>query len=248
MFYSILCSFNKMLQGYQKNKVRSPHLESRLCLPCYSQRWHSLKHFGGHREHVLARDGYACRACGGRCWIIVHYDPGVEDPDLIIALCAHCHVRAAIAGDCLLGAGRLPATRAGDAPAALGACAVRPGGLTGTSIKSASSKSGGGYSPRRLSNHRGRFCYFCCRSPHVATAAYTLGSALLFPPKRGPAGIGSAPVRPAFRATASQALRHFWPCFRSAASKLACASRDWGLMRRASRYCSIAFESCPLFA
>ena len=44
-----------------------------LCLPFYNQRWHSLKHFEGYREHVLDRDGHACRVCAGQEWIIVHH-------------------------------------------------------------------------------------------------------------------------------------------------------------------------------
>jgi len=64
-----------------------------LCLPCYNRRWHSLKRFGGHREAVLDRDGHTCQTCGGREWINVHHRARVDDPDLMIALCAACHAR-----------------------------------------------------------------------------------------------------------------------------------------------------------
>ena len=64
-----------------------------MCLPCYNQRWYSLKRFGGYREHLLERDGHACRVCGGQEWVIVHHRARVEDPDLMIALCAACHAR-----------------------------------------------------------------------------------------------------------------------------------------------------------
>jgi hypothetical protein len=67
-----------------------PFQKAGPCLPFYNQRWHSLKHFERYREHVLDRDGHAC---GGQEWIIVHHRAHVQDPDLMIALCAACHAR-----------------------------------------------------------------------------------------------------------------------------------------------------------
>ena len=57
-----------------------PIQKAGLCLPCYNQRWYSLKRFGGHRERVLERDGHACRVCGDQEWVIVHHRAHVEDP------------------------------------------------------------------------------------------------------------------------------------------------------------------------
>jgi hypothetical protein len=64
-----------------------------MCLPCYRQRWHSLRRFGGHREEVLARDGHRCRVCVGDADLVVHHRALVQDIDWMITLCAGCHAR-----------------------------------------------------------------------------------------------------------------------------------------------------------
>jgi hypothetical protein len=71
--------------------IRPPE-KAGFCLPCYHARWHSLRWFGGHREEVLARDGYRCRVCAGTD-IIVHHRMPLEDPAWMITLCAGCHAR-----------------------------------------------------------------------------------------------------------------------------------------------------------
>jgi hypothetical protein len=62
-----------------------------MCLPCYRARWHSLRRFGGHREEVLARDGYRCRVCARHEDIVVHHRAAVQDAAFMITLCASCH-------------------------------------------------------------------------------------------------------------------------------------------------------------
>ena len=64
-----------------------------MCLPCYRQRWHSLRRFGGHREEVLACDGHRCRVCVGDADLVVHHRALVQDIDWMITLCAGCHAR-----------------------------------------------------------------------------------------------------------------------------------------------------------
>ena len=64
-----------------------------VCLPCYRARWHSLRRFGGHREEVLARDGYRCRVCTGDADLVVHHRAPVQDIASMITLCAGCHAR-----------------------------------------------------------------------------------------------------------------------------------------------------------
>lgn len=66
----------------------------RVCRVCA---WHipySEKHFGGHRTHVLERDGKCCRTCGSGQRLHVHHRrPGVHDPNWLVTLCARCHAR-----------------------------------------------------------------------------------------------------------------------------------------------------------
>ena len=62
-----------------------------MCLPCYRARWNSLRRFGGHREEVLARDGYRCRVCGQDEDVVVHHRAPVQDAALMITLCPACH-------------------------------------------------------------------------------------------------------------------------------------------------------------
>ena len=63
-----------------------------LCAVCYTLRRQDEAYFGGLREAVLARDGYACRVCGasgrGKRSITVHHRvPGRSVLALMISLC-----------------------------------------------------------------------------------------------------------------------------------------------------------------
>lgn len=71
-----------------------------LCATCYTLRRQDEEYFGGHREEVLARDGYRCAVPGcstlkrGKRSIAVHHRmPGNNDPKLMIALCLACHAK-----------------------------------------------------------------------------------------------------------------------------------------------------------
>ncbi len=71
-----------------------------LCATCYTLKRQDEEYFGGHREEVLARDGYRCAVPGctmlkrGRRSIAVHHRmPGNSDPKLMITLCLTCHAR-----------------------------------------------------------------------------------------------------------------------------------------------------------
>ena len=69
-----------------------PPLTAGLCHSCYWKWRHSLRFFGGVRDHVLERDGQRCRACGSDRWIGVHHrQPGSNTPSLLLCLCAACH-------------------------------------------------------------------------------------------------------------------------------------------------------------
>lgn len=71
-----------------------------VCSTCYTLRRQDAEYFGGHREEVLARDGYRCRVpeCktlkrGKRSVAVHHRKPGVDDPKWMITLCLACHAR-----------------------------------------------------------------------------------------------------------------------------------------------------------
>ena len=60
------------------------------CRSCYDRRHHSLRFFGGLREHVLERDRFGCRGCGKRSALVVHRR---NRADLLVTLCIRCHIR-----------------------------------------------------------------------------------------------------------------------------------------------------------
>ena len=69
-----------------------------LCSTCYTLRRQDEEYFGGHREEVLARDGYRCCIPGlhyakrGKRPVAVHHRrPGISDPKWMITLCLGCH-------------------------------------------------------------------------------------------------------------------------------------------------------------
>ena len=65
-----------------------------LCRRCYRAVANSRFRFGGLRDEILERDGYACRACGtGHRLHVHHRQPGVNDRELLITVCAACHAR-----------------------------------------------------------------------------------------------------------------------------------------------------------
>ncbi|MGH9622714.1 MAG: HNH endonuclease [Bryobacteraceae bacterium] len=65
-----------------------------LCRPCSRAAAYSRQRFAGLRDQILERDGFRCRACGASGRLHVHHrQPGVNEPDLLITVCARCHVR-----------------------------------------------------------------------------------------------------------------------------------------------------------
>ena len=69
-----------------------------LCATCYTLKRHDEEYFGGLREAVLERDGYACRVCGApgrdkRSITVHHRVPGKSLLNLMISLCPGCHAR-----------------------------------------------------------------------------------------------------------------------------------------------------------
>ena len=79
-------------------RTRSPPGARGLCAVCYTLRRQDEAYFGGLRESVLTRDGYACRVCGasgrGKRLITVHHRvPGRSVLRLMISLCPGCHAK-----------------------------------------------------------------------------------------------------------------------------------------------------------
>jgi 5-methylcytosine-specific restriction endonuclease McrA len=64
-----------------------------LCATCYTLKRQDAEYFGGLREQVLERDGYACRVCGDPEPGVHHRKPGRSVLHLMIALCAGCHAK-----------------------------------------------------------------------------------------------------------------------------------------------------------
>ncbi len=63
------------------------------CRSCYDRRHHSLRFFGGLREHVLQRDRFRCRGCGKRSALVVHHRDRCNRANLLVTLCIRCHLR-----------------------------------------------------------------------------------------------------------------------------------------------------------
>ena len=68
------------------------------CATCYTLKRQDEAYFGGLREAVLERDGYACRVCGGsgrekRSITVHHRVPGRSVLNLMISLCPGCHAK-----------------------------------------------------------------------------------------------------------------------------------------------------------
>jgi hypothetical protein len=64
-----------------------------LCATCYTLKRQDAEYFGGLREQVLERDGFACRVCGDPDPGVHHREPGKSLLHLMIALCAGCHAK-----------------------------------------------------------------------------------------------------------------------------------------------------------
>lgn len=69
-----------------------------LCATCYTLKRQDEEYFGGLREQVLERDGYACRVCGAsgrrkRSIVVHHRVPGKSTLNLMISLCPGCHAK-----------------------------------------------------------------------------------------------------------------------------------------------------------
>jgi hypothetical protein len=71
----------------------SPVIAGR-CRPCYFRAAHSRLRFAGFREEILARDRFRCSICRESRRLAVHHRrPGVNEPELLVTVCAGCHVR-----------------------------------------------------------------------------------------------------------------------------------------------------------
>ncbi len=73
-------------------------LANGLCATCYTLKRQDLEYFGGLREQVLERNGYACRVCGAsgrrkRSIVVHHRVPGKSVLNLMISLCPACHAK-----------------------------------------------------------------------------------------------------------------------------------------------------------
>ncbi|MGI4756604.1 MAG: HNH endonuclease [Janthinobacterium lividum] len=69
-----------------------------LCPTYYTLKRQDADYFGGLREQVLERDGYACRVCGApgrrkRSIVVHHRVPGKSVLNLMISLCPACHAK-----------------------------------------------------------------------------------------------------------------------------------------------------------
>jgi hypothetical protein len=64
-----------------------------LCATCYTLKRQDAEYFGGLREQVLERDGYACRVCGDPDPGVHHWEHGKSVLHLMIVLCARCHAK-----------------------------------------------------------------------------------------------------------------------------------------------------------
>jgi 5-methylcytosine-specific restriction endonuclease McrA len=53
--------------------------------------------WGATRARVLARDGHHCRQCGAEATEVHHTVPGAESEDLMLSLCAACHLPVTLA-------------------------------------------------------------------------------------------------------------------------------------------------------
>lgn len=77
---------------------REKILANGMCAVCYALKRQDEAYFGGLREQVLERDGYACRVCGAsgrdkRSITVHHRKPGRSVLHLMLALCPGCHAK-----------------------------------------------------------------------------------------------------------------------------------------------------------
>jgi 5-methylcytosine-specific restriction endonuclease McrA len=77
---------------------RSKIVANGHCAICYALKRQDEAYFGGLRETVLERDGYACRVCGApgrdkRSITVHHRMPGRSLLHLMISLCPGCHAK-----------------------------------------------------------------------------------------------------------------------------------------------------------
>jgi 5-methylcytosine-specific restriction endonuclease McrA len=89
---------NSSQRGVHCRCGREKILAHGLCASCYTLKRRDAERFGGLREQVLERDGYACRGCGARARTkrsipVHHRRPGVSRLDLMISLCPKCHAK-----------------------------------------------------------------------------------------------------------------------------------------------------------